>query len=207
MFTDFQQEYAKLSNDELLQLASDRESLTADAKAALNAEMHSRGLTASDLAKQQGFVKKSKQRETKRRNAKLFGRHRSRQDWVETVVAFLLVGLFVMAYFALPVRYRFSHDWQETAFYVMLSTVLTAVTIRAWSRKLWFWISLSLSGTAQALIVHAWIVRVGTLDGWGHRGDRRLAALLGFVLFLAVYGCGILLYQRAYGDQESAESG
>ena len=55
MLSEFQHEYAELSDDELLQLASDRQSLTDDAKSALDAEMRSRHLTSADLAKHQNF--------------------------------------------------------------------------------------------------------------------------------------------------------
>lgn len=46
-----QLEYAKLSDDELMQLASDLPSLTDEAKHALEAEMRNRNLTALDVAK------------------------------------------------------------------------------------------------------------------------------------------------------------
>jgi hypothetical protein len=39
MFTELQQQYANLSDDELLRLASERSSLTDEAKVALDAEM------------------------------------------------------------------------------------------------------------------------------------------------------------------------
>ena len=50
MFTEFQQEYGKLSDEELLRLASDSSSLVDEAKAALDCEMRNRGLTHNDLA-------------------------------------------------------------------------------------------------------------------------------------------------------------
>jgi hypothetical protein len=83
MLSEFQHEYAELSDDELLQLASDRQSLTDDAKSALDAEMRNRNLTSADLAKHQDFVKKNEQRETRRRNRKLFGRRRGLLAWVQ----------------------------------------------------------------------------------------------------------------------------
>jgi hypothetical protein len=49
MFTELQQQYANLSDDELLRLASERSSLTDEAKVALDAEMHGRNLTAADI--------------------------------------------------------------------------------------------------------------------------------------------------------------
>ena len=83
MLSEFQREYAELSDDELLQLASDRQSLTDDAKSALDAEMRNRNLASADLAKHQHFVKKNEQRETRRRNRTLFGRRRDLLAWVQ----------------------------------------------------------------------------------------------------------------------------
>ncbi len=203
MFTDSQQ-YTRLSDDELLQVASERASLTDDAKSGLDAEMRSRNLTVTDVEKHQNFVRKSNHLEVRRRSRKLFGTRRTRQDWVETAVALfwsaLVMALISIAYLALPLRYHFSPDWQEAGFYVMFGSVVMVVICGEWRRRTGFWISLLISATAQWLIVHAWIVRVGSLDGTGHRGDRRLAALIGPVLFLIIYGSGYVVRQKVYGE-------
>ena len=65
MLNDFSAEYSERSNDELLQLASDRHSLTTEAVAALDAELHRRNLTDSDRVEHQRFVKRQEQREAK----------------------------------------------------------------------------------------------------------------------------------------------
>jgi hypothetical protein len=57
MFTALQHAYAKLGDDELLQLASDRSSLSDEAKLALNTEMHRRTLTAVDVTSHEDFVR------------------------------------------------------------------------------------------------------------------------------------------------------
>lgn len=93
MFAEFQHEYTELSDDELLQLASDRQSLTDEAKSALDAEMRNRDLTSADLAKHQNFVKRSEQRQTRRRNRRLFGTRRGLLAWVRFVLWNLLVFL------------------------------------------------------------------------------------------------------------------
>jgi succinate dehydrogenase flavin-adding protein (antitoxin of CptAB toxin-antitoxin module) len=100
MFAEFQHEYAELSDDELLQVASDRQSLTDEAKSALDAEMRNRDLTSADLAAHQHFVKRSEQRETRRRNRTLFGSRRGLLEWVRfgfwTLLAFLATALVVI---------------------------------------------------------------------------------------------------------------
>jgi hypothetical protein len=93
MFADFQREYGELSDDELLQVASDRQSLTDDAKSALGAEMRNRNLMATDLAKHQSFVQRSEQRERRRRNRRLFGRRHGLRAWVRFGLSWLLVML------------------------------------------------------------------------------------------------------------------
>jgi len=82
MFADFQLGYGELSDDELLQIASDRQSLTDNAKSALDAEIRNRNLTATDLAKHQNVVKRSEHRETAGRKRRLFGSRRNLLAWV-----------------------------------------------------------------------------------------------------------------------------
>src|SRR5215469_9455935 len=90
MFADFQREYGELSDDELLQVASDRQSLTDNAKSALDAEIRHRNLTAADLAEHQNFVKRRDQRETARRNRRLLGSRRGLVAWLQFVLWFFL---------------------------------------------------------------------------------------------------------------------
>ena len=116
MFTEFEQEYGKLSNEELLQLASDSSSLVDEAKAALDCEMRNRGLTDDDLARYQDLLKRDEQRETRKKVRKL---RRKTDSWVDGVVTLFWsafgVSLIWIAYLALPPRYHFSPDWQEAA--------------------------------------------------------------------------------------------
>jgi hypothetical protein len=88
---EFQHEYAKLSDNELLLLASDRQSLTDDAKSALDSAMRNRNLTPIDLAKQESFVRRSNQRERIIRARKLFGSRRGIRDWLQFVLWSLLL--------------------------------------------------------------------------------------------------------------------
>lgn len=209
MITEVQQQYANLSDDELLRLASQRSSLTDEAKVALDAEMRGRNLTAADIKTHTRFVKKSELHETRRRSRKLFGTRVPQKSGVE-----ILVGLFWMAvaislilygYFALPARYRFPDDWQEPARCAMFNSVLLAVWFfRDWGRRFGFWVSLLISSTVQALIVHAWIVHVGADMLWRHRNYGRAASLLGLILFFVVYGGGTLLRRKFFGLKGTA---
>jgi hypothetical protein len=66
MPNDFSAEYSERSDDELLHLASERHSLTAEATAALDAELRRRNLTESDRLEHQRFVKRHEQREARK---------------------------------------------------------------------------------------------------------------------------------------------
>ncbi len=97
MLSVLQYEYQKLGDDELLRLASDRSSLTDEAKLALDAEMHRRNLTVVDVTTHEDFVKRSERRESKRTRRKLFGTRRGILDWVRfglfALLAFSVGGL------------------------------------------------------------------------------------------------------------------
>jgi hypothetical protein len=195
MFTGLQHEYAKLSDDELLHFASAHSSLIAEAKVALDTEIRGRNLTAADINNHARFVRKSERRETRRTSRKLFGTRIHQKSGVEILVAFfwiaLAISLILLGYFALPPRYRLPADWQEAAGYAVFSSVFLAVWFFSnWGRRLGFWISLLISTTTHTLIVHAWIVRIGTDMLWRHRGDGKGAVFLGLILFLVVYGGG-----------------
>lgn len=96
MCPEFQHEYAGLSDDELLALASDPQSLTVDAKSALDAEMRNRALTPADLAEYQSFIKRGQQREREERAWILFGSRRGLLAWVRFVI-WAVIGLSVTA--------------------------------------------------------------------------------------------------------------
>ncbi len=206
MFSDFQHEYRKLTDEELLQLASDSSSLVDEAKAALDCEMRSRGFTDDDLARHRHLLERIEHRETRKRARNL---RRKTTSWVDGVVTLfwsaLAFALVWIAYLALPSRYRFSPDWQEAAGYAVLASVgLVAASFGSWLKKIAFWISLLISSVTHAFVVHSWIVRRGSLYGQS-RAQRDLAILLGPVLFVIVYGCGFLLRRKLQDEEAGVE--
>jgi hypothetical protein len=205
MFTEFQEEYGKLSDEELMQLASDSSSLVDEAKAALDCEMRNRALTRDDLARHQNLLKHSERHETRKRARKL---RRKTASWVDGVVTLFWsacgFALIWIAYLAVPPRYHFSPDWQEAAGYaVFASAFLVAASFGRWLKKVTFWISLLISSVTHACIVHAWIVRTGSLHG--RRGPGNVAVLLGPLLFLVAYGSGYLLRRKLNGGESGIE--
>jgi hypothetical protein len=197
MLKDFSIEYSERSDDELLQLASDRVSLTTEAATALDAELHRRNLTESDQAKHQQFVKRNEHRESTRRRRRIFGTRRDRRSWVDLFWALMAMAVISSTYLVLPSRYHMKPDWQEAAVDVMFASVFIAVASSPWWRRITFWMSLVISSTIHLVAVHAWIQRVGNLG----RGQGKLAVLLGFVLFFVVYGFVWLLRRNLYGNE------
>jgi hypothetical protein len=196
MLSNFSTKYSERSDDELLLLASDRDSLTTEAAVALDAELHRRNLTESDQAKYQQFVKRNEQREAKRRRRKILGTRRDRRSWVDLFWAVIAIALISFTYLALPGRYHLKADWQKAAVDVMFASVFIAVASSVLWRKIAFWMSLVSSSAIHLFVVHAWIQRVGNLS----RSQGKLAVLLGFVLFFVVYAFVWMLRRNFYGE-------
>jgi uncharacterized membrane protein YraQ (UPF0718 family) len=57
--------------------------------------------------------------------------------------------------------------------------------------------SLVISSAIHGVVVHAWIRRIGNFS----QGQGKLAVLLGFLLFFAVYGVVFLLRRNFYGEE------
>lgn len=199
MSRDFSTEYSELSDDELLHLAIERTSLTDEAVVALDAELSRRNLTQSDQTNYQRFVNRTEHREFRTRRRKIFGK--SRFSWRELLSYFAVIGLIFFVYFALPKQYRFKPDWNDAAVCTMLSTVMIIIGWRSLWRDTGYWTALVLSSYVQLILVHGWTRRVGELS----RGSGKAGALLGFILFLAVYGC-IRLFRRKFKAESISAS-
>src|SRR3984957_5886468 len=197
MLADFTTEYSQRSDDELLHLATQRHSLTSEAATALDAELRRRNLTDSDRVEHQKFEKRQERREYKGRRRKIFGKRQF--SLLELLSTFVAMGGIAGAYFALPKRYHLKPDWEEAAVCVMIASVIVIVGWRSLWRDIAFWMALILSSAIQLTVVHAWADRSGELS----RGAGKWATFLGFVLFVAVYGCIKLLRRNFYGEGSS----
>jgi hypothetical protein len=200
MLTNFSTEYAQRSDDELLELATQRHSLTQEAVTALDAELRRRNLTESDRVEHQKFVKHQERREYRGHRRKIFGKRQF--SWRESLSGFVALGVIAWAYFSLPKPYRLKPDWEEAAVCMVIASVFVIVGWRSLWGNITFWIALILSASIQLAVVHAWVQRTGRLN----RSAGKLATLFGFVLFFAIYGCFRLLRRSFYGEG-STESG
>jgi hypothetical protein len=196
MLTDFSNEYSQRSDDELLHLASERHSLTTEAAAALDAELHRRNLTESDRVEYQKFVKRQERREWRRRRRWKIPGLKNRLTWRDILEAFSAMAIIVFTYFALPSRYHLNHDWEEAAVIVTITSVMVVFAASS-SRKIAFWMSLGISSPIHLVVVHAVTRRIPSLS----RGAEKGAAVLGLVLFLLVYRVVRLLQRTVYGKE------
>jgi|KBSMisStaDraftv2_1062788.scaffolds.fasta_scaffold120291_2 hypothetical protein len=201
MLNEFSADYSARSDDELLVLASDRGSLTTEAAAALEAELHRRKLTEVDQAEHEQFVRRSEQREAKRRRRKIFGTRRNISTWVDLFWGLMAIALIWITYLALPSRYHMKSDWQEAATDVMFVSVFIAVASNSLWRTIAFWISLAIASAIELLVVHAWIQRFGNFSRW----EGKLGVLVGFGLFLVAYAI-VLRLQRTFSGEEASEN-
>ena len=194
---NFSVEYSERSDDDLLQLASDRSSLTNEAAVALDDELRRRNLAESDRAKHQQFVRHKERSEAIKRRRRIFGTRNDLSSWVDVFWTLLAIALISSTYVALPNRYHMKPHWQEAAVLMVFASVFIAVASTVWWRRISFWMSLAISSAIHVAVVHAWIRQVGNFS----RGQGKLAVLLGFVLFFTVYGVVFLLRRNIYGEE------
>lgn len=203
MSIDFSREYAERNDDELLHLASARHSLTTEAVAALDAELRRRNLTESDRLEYQRLVKQQEQREAREHRRKPLGPFKYEMSWRDLLWAFATIVLISFAYFALPSRYHLKAGWEDAAFMVMMTSVLIVTASRSvFRRKSTLWVSLVVSSAIYLVLLHAWTQRVPIFRRYQGRG----LAVLGLLLFLAVYGLVSLLRRSLYGKEAKDNS-
>jgi hypothetical protein len=197
MLADFSTEYSQRSDDELLHLATQRHSLTTEAVIALDVELRRRNLTESDRVEHRKFEKRQEQREFRSRRRKILGKRQF--SWLELLWTFGAMAVIAGAYIALPKQYHLRTEWEEAAVCAVIAFVTITVGWRSLWRDIAFWMALILTSAIQLAVVHAWAQRAGELS----RGAGKLATLLGFVLFIAIYGGVRLLRRNFYGDGSS----
>jgi hypothetical protein len=197
MLEHFSPDYSQRSDDELLRLASDRASLTPEAGAALEAELRRRNLTNADQAEYQRRVKRYKRWEAKTQIRLILDTPRYRRELIRVFFAVVVMVLILEAYLGLPNRYQMNPDREEAAAYMMLASVLVAVSSNSRWRKIVFWMLLVISSSIHVVIIHAWIQRMGSLS----LRQGALAILLGLVQFYTFNALVWLLRRKFYGVQ------
>ena len=170
MLTDPSTEYSHRSDDELLQLATQRRSLTTEAATALDAELRRRNLTESDRIEHQKFRKRQERHEFIGRRRRLFGKRQF--SGLELLSMFAVMAVIACAYLALPKPYHLNPDWEQTAVYLMIPFVIVIVGWRSLWRDIAFWMAVVISCAIQLAVVHAWVQRAGELRRGAGRAPR-----------------------------------
>ena len=131
-------DYSNLSRDELINLAQERGQLTDEARADLNAELSSRGVTALEIKSyaQETIAQKRREESATRpkvfyegKNKQLFGkknlvsRRRRRVEEFDTTVWFVL-GIPLVPLYSCRVR-RFSRRWWNLCWPVTIHVIAT----------------------------------------------------------------------------------
>ena len=201
MLTDFTAEYSQRTDDEILQLSSERKTLTAEAAAALDAEIRRRNLTEADQIDHQKFIKQQDRRAWRRHRRKVWGPYEERLGWLKLLCLFGVMILIMAVYFNLPSRYQLRPDWQEAAAMVMISSVCIIFYVNNGWKRFVFWISLAISSSLHLWFAHAVVRRNPNLS----RGAGKGATVIGLVIFASIYFGIRYLYRNWYGEEESAK--
>jgi hypothetical protein len=184
---DFQENYAAISDEELLVIAAGRSDLVQEAAAAMDSEMARRGLSYREA--------RAKHREVTRQEYRETTRHRRPPKASKYFVArmngwaLLLVALGVpLLVFLLVDSHVVPGVWDLPVLAASMGAVIAVAAVQPWlKRTASFWLSLVVSGAVQ-LFVGRWISM--------HQSLHSRNALKGgvFLAILAGYAVGVVLF-------------
>jgi hypothetical protein len=184
---NFQANYARLNDDELLAIAASRADLVEEAAFAMDSEMARRGLSYQEA--------RTKKREAARLKFREATRHHSARKRSKYFVAkmngwmllLLAVGVPLLV-FALMFFHLVPKEWYFPILGACIGGVVGVSAVQPWLRQtVSFWISLAVSCIVQ-LIVGYWIAAHLAPQT---RGELKGAAVLAIV---PGYAVGILLF-------------
>lgn len=194
MLTDFSTEYSRKTDEELLQLASDRDDLLEDAAVALDAELRRRNLTDSALIEHQTFIKQQEEQEWKVQRRKRSGTFSDRRSLLDALVAFVFGGLILLAYRAIPTQYQLKPDWEQSAASVLAASTAVIYFMGAW-RRVEFWVALDISSLIHLLVIRALAKNFPKFNAFS-----TTTIAVGVAIFFAVY-LGFWIWQRNSREQ------
>lgn len=189
---DFQENYARLSDDELLMIAASRGDLVQEAVLALDSEMARRGLSYQEA--------RAKKREVARLEIKEARRHHPSPKGTKYFVAringwmlLLLVLGVPLLVISLMVFHLAPEEWGFPILAICMGAVIAVSAVQPWLRQtLSFWFSLVISCTVQ-LLVGCWISVHLAPDS---RNELKGAAFLTILPGYAVGAALFLLLQK-----------
>jgi hypothetical protein len=199
--TDFQEQYASLSDEELLRVAGDRKDLREEAAFALDAEMAKRGVTYQQAHAQRREVVRQEIKEArayrpKTKKSKYFASQMN-LGWFFTGI----VGLVPLMILMLR-PHRLLDVWTEPVAATYTGALLACSVVQPWLRRTAsFWISLAVSCIPQFFICR-WLSVYHPPHSRGEgKGMWFLSILAGYV----VGGALFLLIQRIKPKEDPEE--
>jgi hypothetical protein len=198
---NFPENYAHLTDDELLLVAASRGDLVQEAALALDSEMARRGLSYQDAHAKKRQVARLEIKEARRRHPSPKGNKyfvaQIRGRWLLLLLSPSLLFLLLAFPHVVP------EEWLLPIVDASLGAVIAISAVQPWLRQTTsFWLSLPLSCIVQLLVGHIITVRLAPQS----RGELKGAA---FLAILAGYAVGVplfLLLQNAK-PKEYPESG
>jgi hypothetical protein len=191
--TNFQEQYASLSDEELLRIAGDRRDLREEAAFALDAEMAKRGLTHEQARARKRDdvrleIKEARAHHPTPKKSKYFVTQIN-LGWFFTG----LVGLVLLMFLTLRRPHRLLDEWTEPVAVVYTGALMACLAVQPWLRRTAsFWFSLAASCIPQ-FFVSRW------LSVYHPSHSRNEAKGMWFLSILAGYVAGgalFLLLQR-----------
>jgi hypothetical protein len=184
---NFHEEYARLRDEELLQIASDRHHLLAEAAMAMDSELARRGLTYETA--------RAQKRQVARREYREFQRHRPSPKVTKYLIprakgwTLLLLALGTPALvFSLAALHMIPEPWVFPVLTASMGLVIGISIVQAWLRRtVAFWISLIVACAAQ-LFVGYWIgARTSLQAGNNAKGAGLLSLFVGYAVGVPLF--------------------
>ena len=199
METSFHEQYASLSDEELLHIAGDRRDLLPDAAVALDGEMARRGLTLEHArAKKRDElrfdIKEARAHSPKRKKSKYFVANINLRAYFIGLAGAVVLMVVTLGYHRVP------EEWFWPLLVVYTSALIACLAVQPWVRRtVDFWLSLAISFVPQFAVAHWLAVYHPARSNGGAKGSAFLSMLAGYVLGGALF----LLLQKVKPGQET----
>jgi hypothetical protein len=180
--TNFQEDYARLSDWELLHIAGDRRDLLKEATVALDVEMARRGLTHEQArAKKRDDlrleIKEARAHYSKRNKSKYFVAKINLRAYLIGLAGLVLLMVLVLG------DHRVPEEWFWPLVVVYLGILIACLAVQPWVRRtLNLWISLVLSCIPQFVAAHWLAVYHPARSSGETKGSGFLSLFAGWIL-------------------------
>lgn len=199
MDTSFHEQYASLSDEELLHIAGDRKDLLPEAAAALDGEMARRGLTLQHArAKKRDElrfdIKEARAHNPKRKKSKYFVAKINLRAYFIGLAGAVVLMVVTLGYHRVP------EEWFWPLLVVYTSALIACLSVKPWVRRtVDFWLCLAISSIPQFVVSHWLAVYHPARSNSGAKGSAFLSMFAGYF----VGGALFLLLQKVKPGQET----